>query len=238
MTRRAFTLIELLVVVAIISLLVSILLPSLRAAQDLAREVGCASSLHNMGIAVGFHAHDHDGTLVGGAQGSGLGVWSITLIGGGYIEGVTWYMPKPELMCPSNTVSWMEYGNPLTSPSSGGMSAGGLGWAGAETRYAKYADVPYAAQTPHLCEMAMTRGGVYAFKMGYCPGDGVVYGDHMWGIYNDLHREGSNVLFVDSRVQWVPADEWWERGPYAGWSAPTVRAWGYHFSLNYLKPTW
>jgi prepilin-type N-terminal cleavage/methylation domain-containing protein/prepilin-type processing-associated H-X9-DG protein len=47
--RDAFTLIELLVVIAIIALLVSILLPSLSTAKELAREVVCRSHLKHIG---------------------------------------------------------------------------------------------------------------------------------------------------------------------------------------------
>ena len=53
--RRGFTLIELLVVVAIIALLLSILLPSLRQARELARRAVCMANLHHIGLANSFY---------------------------------------------------------------------------------------------------------------------------------------------------------------------------------------
>lgn len=58
--RSAFTLIELLVVIAIISLLVSILLPTLNKAKDLARAAVCASNLRSTGILVHYFVHDFE----------------------------------------------------------------------------------------------------------------------------------------------------------------------------------
>ena len=59
--RTGFTLIELLVVIAIIALLVSILMPSLNQARELARQAVCAVNLRNIGAAVFTYAEDYDG---------------------------------------------------------------------------------------------------------------------------------------------------------------------------------
>ena len=60
---RGFTLIELLVVIAIIALLVSILLPSLQTAKELAKAAVCMSNQKQLGLALQMYAQDWDGTL-------------------------------------------------------------------------------------------------------------------------------------------------------------------------------
>lgn len=61
--RRAFTLIEVLVVVAIIALLISILLPSLRMARESGKASVCLSQQHQIGIGLAVYAHDNKGFL-------------------------------------------------------------------------------------------------------------------------------------------------------------------------------
>jgi prepilin-type N-terminal cleavage/methylation domain-containing protein len=57
--RRAFTLIELLVVIFIISLLVSILLPSLAAARNEAKRIRCAVNLRSFGMSFQLYMNDN-----------------------------------------------------------------------------------------------------------------------------------------------------------------------------------
>jgi prepilin-type N-terminal cleavage/methylation domain-containing protein/prepilin-type processing-associated H-X9-DG protein len=63
MRRRAFTLVELLVVVAIISLLIAIVLPSLARAREQARRVQCASNLRQVAIATIAYAGQNRGVM-------------------------------------------------------------------------------------------------------------------------------------------------------------------------------
>lgn len=57
----AFTMVELLVVIAIITVLIAILLPTLKKARDAANLIGCASNLHQLGIATIMYLNDNQG---------------------------------------------------------------------------------------------------------------------------------------------------------------------------------
>ncbi len=59
---KAFTLIELLVVVAIIALLISILLPSLSKARELAKRSVCAANLSGNGKSIAIYANQYRGS--------------------------------------------------------------------------------------------------------------------------------------------------------------------------------
>jgi prepilin-type N-terminal cleavage/methylation domain-containing protein/prepilin-type processing-associated H-X9-DG protein len=61
--RSAFTLIELLVVIAILALLVSILLPSLQKANELAQATICQTQLRGLASANQLYAESYDGWL-------------------------------------------------------------------------------------------------------------------------------------------------------------------------------
>lgn len=61
--HNAFTLVELLVVMFVISVLMSLLAPSLRSAMERGRRVRCMNNLKQIGTGLNMFANDHDGRL-------------------------------------------------------------------------------------------------------------------------------------------------------------------------------
>ena len=61
---KGFTLIELLVVISIIALLLSILMPGLQKAKEMAKRVLCNNNLKTIGLCNEIYAFEHDGWLV------------------------------------------------------------------------------------------------------------------------------------------------------------------------------
>jgi prepilin-type N-terminal cleavage/methylation domain-containing protein/prepilin-type processing-associated H-X9-DG protein len=63
-----FTLLELLIVIAILALLMSILLPSLNRAKELARKAVCLSNIRHLALSNHLYAQDNDGHFVLAAE--------------------------------------------------------------------------------------------------------------------------------------------------------------------------
>ena len=61
--KKSFTLVELLVVIAIISILMAMLLPALKKARDMAKQISCINNLKNLGSACTFYSMDYNSWL-------------------------------------------------------------------------------------------------------------------------------------------------------------------------------
>jgi prepilin-type processing-associated H-X9-DG protein/prepilin-type N-terminal cleavage/methylation domain-containing protein len=70
-SKKFFTLVELLIVIAIIAILASMLLPTLKRARGKAKEISCASNLSQMLKGVSMYATDYEGWMPISSSSSG-----------------------------------------------------------------------------------------------------------------------------------------------------------------------
>lgn len=207
---RGFTLIELLVVIAIIAILAAILFPVFAQARGKARQSKCLSNLKQLGLAFHMYASDYDDLLPYMAPSR----WNWTYE---WADGAA-YRARMAMVYSSldpyvkNGLIWFCDDDPLRTAA---MAAGGWGTS---------ADAAAGRISYALCTQWNTYDGG---EDPACPASGeatdLVHGQPSQlnlmcdnGLYNNTnasenrgaHNVGSNFLFMDGHVKWVPKGQW------------------------------
>ncbi len=211
---RGFTLIELLVVIAIIALLVSILMPALQKARELAKRSVCANQLHDVGQAAVMYSEDNDSRFpactaeINPLAGS-YALWINALknnvyhgyLGHGILEN-TGYIDNPRIYyCPSNTNKTIQYGMQSPGVLGGGWPTGGVIpgslpsgqiWVQSTYQYRSFWD--RKMKKWRSVNFSKDGGGIGLMADVFCdPGRGVDF----------HHKNGYNVVYADGHSRFV-----------------------------------
>lgn len=214
--RKGFTLIELLVVIAIIALLMSILIPALAKAKNLAKAAMCAQQLHTWGIGFALFANDHDDNLS-----EESGDW-VDDVGEGYCKN------KKLCLCPMATKTSEEGGrHPFMAviTNEGGDTPISYGYSEHVRRLWRTPTVKGAAMAPvfgDMCDTNTTRAEGEPMATDQPPeydGDkrGRRWVDEVRMFCTNRHHGAINMLFLDWSVRRVGLKGLWNLRWYPGY---------------------
>jgi prepilin-type N-terminal cleavage/methylation domain-containing protein len=227
--KNGFTLIELLVVIAIIALLVSIIIPALRAAKNSAKDMMCLSHLNQIGKGFTLYANNNKGNIPknGGTSYQNNVFWMLAFapyVGENYKTFAEYTKSEifncPRYPDPEQTVDYII--------SSWGKQLDGNDEADASTKLSWYTNpgtkmyiTDYASPTykdangaekkrdsvvviKNYTELEAARAGLdqhWPFQLPTWPDK------NTWKVEGDRHkRVGNNVVFYDSHADWVHKD--------------------------------
>lgn len=224
---RGFTLIEVLVVVAIIALLVSILLPSLRGAREQAKTAACGSNLRQVGVALRYSMDQYkavpywdDGNTAGAVGGHSdakglpiMATWIDLLFVNRLLGNLdAGYCAKDARPDPMNIArgAWWGFGYPPTIRSGPGadysygisVTVASMGQKAPRTEYSldKF-------QSNHALAADANWTWIHGFSGDYIAHNAIdrpFWGSNQVGYRHGTNsRPGSNVLFFDSSVRLV-----------------------------------
>ena len=104
--KGAFTLIELLVVIAIIALLMSVIMPALGKAKEMAQRVICRNNLRQQSLGITLYANDNDTAVPENNMGGWL--WDMTFLATNQLSEYAGFDDNETFFCPGNRIKKAE----------------------------------------------------------------------------------------------------------------------------------
>ena len=248
MLRRGFTLIELLVVIAIIAILVSILMPTLSKAKEMAKRASCGSNQRNLVTGCHMYAADYNGlypvsTLASNQDASAHDLRCFqdpnVPLGLGLLISTGLASPNSMFYCPSlDNRAGMNPGRGMDMLSQDGMYGPSVGtsmWSDPSMASMRISS-GYLYRWPSYARTHWVGSENAKISDSVLNGSNILLADHMdidWGFQYFGHREGLVRFFADGHGgYWKDSAKFTETfmiaksPPRGGW----WNAWGFQWS--------